>query len=252
MELYQEGRVAEAVEYDVILSAFLLKSMMDEGYTNGGESGIKYERGLRHVLDRMLHVAPEHAKGKSLVEELEKMKRIREQVQVQGTDAIAGDIKTKFAKKTIALVANAGGPSQFPCVGYGGVEIAVESLAWAMHNAGLRFFVVVPPRTQKTAYPFRVLEAGPVDCTGGSGITSFIEGAKQLIRLEQASQDGVDAIWAQSHWSLQLADLGIPLLVTFHDSIEKQPGTLLGSSSPSSATYSNDQQSQSSSKSQAG
>jgi hypothetical protein len=237
MELYQAGRVAEAIEYDVALVGFMLKTMAEDGYMNGGESGTKYERGLQHVLDRMLHVQADHATGRVLKEKWKYMKLAREQAKSQGgaSTAAPGDaLQAKFATKTIALIANAGGPSQFPCVGYGGVEISVESLAWAMHRAGLIFFVVVPPRQHKNSYPFKVIEAGPADSTGGSGISAFIGAAKQVIRSEQA-KGGVDAIWAQSHWSLQLAELGIQLVVTFHDSIEKQPGT--SSSSPTASSF---------------
>ena len=80
---------------------------------------------------------------------------------------------------------------QFPNTGYGGIEISVERLAWALHSLHVPFVVIVPVPTAPTAqtketarsrddFPFEILEveaASESDAAGfgfGFGVGSSL------------------------------------------------------------------------------
>lgn len=110
---------------------------------------------------------------------------------------------------------------QFPTFSYGGVEICVESLANQLHESGLDFFVIVPKRSAKKEYPFKIIEteASP-SSESGKDSTHFAYSAKKIIK-----QENPDVIWSQSNWSADcLHDLKIPIICTFHDSRAKEFG----------------------------
>ena len=111
---------------------------------------------------------------------------------------------------------------QFPLKGYGGVEICVESLAWALWSYNHEFFVITPQTEgEQQKYPFPVYEtkAKPTSISKDSSY-NYAWSAREIIKVQKP-----DVIWSQSHWSADaLNDLGIPIICTFHDSCEKKFG----------------------------
>jgi hypothetical protein len=106
----------------------------------------------------------------------------------------------------------------------GGAEDAVQTLALALHSAGVDFFVIVPPRTELVGnedelFPFEIVEVG----APGASQTEFIRAAGDLLlnRLQT-----FDVIWSQSHGSQRLAERlpNTPQLATYHESGELQSG----------------------------
>lgn len=120
----------------------------------------------------------------------------------------------------ICLIAN-DHVSQFPTVSYGGIEICVESLAWGLHQAGEDFFVITPKGTKVEAYPFKIIETEELPSSiSNKPSEKFAWSCRKIIQREKP-----DVIWSQSNWSADvLADLGIPIICTFHDSCEKKFG----------------------------
>jgi glycosyltransferase involved in cell wall biosynthesis len=121
------------------------------------------------------------------------------------------------AKKLyIALVGN-DFKQQFPLLGYGGIESAVETIAEELHNQNIKFVVVSPKITEpSTVYNFTILQTKHV---AGRGSLEFIEDVKMILKDLDPRPD---VIWSQSCWSgNNLHDLGIPMIVTHHDSSGK-------------------------------
>jgi glycosyltransferase involved in cell wall biosynthesis len=133
----------------------------------------------------------------------------------------------------IAIVGNYG-LQQFPLLSVGGVEAAVESLAWGMHRAGADFLCVVPRRgprflpfvrrDRRADYPFEIVETrhGPVGPSRRrAGVIS--QEAARILASEKP-----DVIWCQGHWSYPaFLDLGVPIISSFQDSHEKRPGWMM-------------------------
>lgn len=121
----------------------------------------------------------------------------------------------------ICLVAN-DYVDQFPLKGYGGIEVCVKTLADAMHERGLDFFVIAPKHSEGGAdYPYRIIrtKGGPTSKTGKSP-SFFAWEARSIIEKEKP-----DVIWSQSNWSADaLWDLQIPMICTFHDACHKMYG----------------------------
>lgn len=116
---------------------------------------------------------------------------------------------------------------QFPLLSYGGIEANVEAIADGLHKRGATFSVIVPKIVQRrlSPYPFEVHEAQEIPTSLGGDRTRFLNSA-----LKIASNIRPDVIWAQSYWSVSIAQhLRIPCICSIHDSCDPIPGWFVDS-----------------------
>jgi hypothetical protein len=135
---------------------------------------------------------------------------------------------------------------QFPLVGYGGIEASVETMAGAMHEMGLPFWVVTPKRVTRPPprYPFDVLETADNPSGAGGYVPRYVQEGLEILRARRnAAGDNVtlvddahgaswrhrrsapDApgaprplvVWGQSDWSQAFAELALVEVTTHHD-----------------------------------
>jgi glycosyltransferase involved in cell wall biosynthesis len=127
---------------------------------------------------------------------------------------------------------------QFPNLGYGGIESCVENLAEGLKKNNQDFFVIVPNHFKNYPFPlsyfkkkyplpeydFEILYTQtPAIKVKGKSHEPFVQEAKNIL-----AQKKPEIIWSQSYWSaIELKDLGIPIICTFHDSCLKNPGWMI-------------------------
>lgn len=106
---------------------------------------------------------------------------------------------------------------QFPLIGYGGIETSVENIAWALHRMGIPFFVVTPGRTDPPPYPFPVYETAIAPNGRGGMVAQFVEQSRSLMEQRMGESNKPIAIWGQSVWSQDFADLAVLEITSHHD-----------------------------------
>jgi glycosyltransferase involved in cell wall biosynthesis len=110
---------------------------------------------------------------------------------------------------------------QFPLLGYGGIESCVENLVIGLDKYfkdKIKFCVFVPKILDKkeTKYNFNVIETNYIE-SGKSHVPAEYF-ALEVANLIKQGNIRPDVIWCQSAWAHHLADLGIPVICTIHDS----------------------------------
>jgi len=118
-------------------------------------------------------------------------------------------------KLRVVLIANQY-KQQFPLVGYGGVEAAVETIAETLHESGVNFTVITPVVDTPPEVPYEYDIRQTPHCRAPCDPATFAADAKDIIR---GLDPRPDVIWGQSDWSGRyLHDLNVPMIVTNHDS----------------------------------
>jgi hypothetical protein len=135
---------------------------------------------------------------------------------------------------------------QFPLGGYGGIEASVETMAGAMQEMGLPFWVVTPKRVTRPPprYPFDVLETSHNPNGAGGYVPRYVVEGLNILRMRSnAGGDNVTlvdrahtapwrhsrsapdelgeprplVVWGQSDWSQGFAELALVEITTHHD-----------------------------------
>ena len=111
---------------------------------------------------------------------------------------------------------------QFPLIGYGGIETAVENLACGIHahyEDRIQLSVITPKilNHNEVKYPFKIIETDEMETSvSRKHVYHYISEVKNII---QNAETKPDVIWSYSSWSAQaLADLNIPMITTMMDS----------------------------------
>ncbi len=135
---------------------------------------------------------------------------------------------------------------QFPLVGYGGIEASVETMAGALHEMGVPFWVVTPKRVTRPPplYPYDVMETSDNPSGAGGYVPRYVAEGLAILRARgNAGGDNVtlvdgahgahwrrrrsapDApgaprplvVWGQSDWSQSFAEAALVEITTHHD-----------------------------------
>jgi glycosyltransferase involved in cell wall biosynthesis len=113
---------------------------------------------------------------------------------------------------------------QLPLINYGGIETAFEGICIGTSKYfkdKIKFCAIVPKiLTQSDVqYDFPVIQADFIESSkSGLPRTLFAQKAAEIIKNSNIKPD---IIWAQSAWAANyLSDLGIPMIITIHDSID--------------------------------
>ena len=113
---------------------------------------------------------------------------------------------------------------QLPLIDYGGIETAFEGICKGTSKYfkdKIKFCAIVPKilRHSNEQYDFPVIQADFIESSkSGLPRTLFAQKAAELIKNSEIKPD---IIWAQSAWAANyLSDLGIPMIITIHDSID--------------------------------
>jgi len=109
---------------------------------------------------------------------------------------------------------------QFPLLGYGGIESAVEHLCYGLSNnfKEIKFTAIVPKIIQKNkTYNFNIIETSYIESSiSGIHPKLFAYESMQIIRNSPIKPD---IIWCYGSWAPEsLLELNIPIICTIMDS----------------------------------